>query len=132
MRCRWRGKESAWAYTHLPHQMRGDAGDEMLTGSWDAREQEIMADRDETQVECYAPGFRGLIRARRILVPPTLESLDVNIHGPPAAVYSGSRLRTAQRPFRNGWANTCGAWLQLNPSRFSRRSAGTVEAAARA
>ena len=50
-------------------------------GSWDAREQEIMADRDETQVERYAPGFRDLIRARRILVPPTLESLDANLHG---------------------------------------------------
>ncbi|MFF0001117.1 phytoene desaturase family protein [Streptomyces avermitilis] len=75
------GTESAWAYTHVPHRVRGDAGDDGLTGSWDAREQEAMADRVEAQVERYAPGFRGRIRARRILAPPTLESMDANLHG---------------------------------------------------
>lgn len=47
---------------------------------WDAREQKTMADRAETQVERYAPGFRGLIRARRILAPPTLKSMNGNLH----------------------------------------------------
>ncbi|MET8412742.1 NAD(P)/FAD-dependent oxidoreductase [Streptomyces sp. NPDC005195] len=75
------GTESAWAYTHVPHRVRGDAGDDLLTGSWDAREQSAMADRIEAQVERYAPGFRSLIRARRILAPPTLERMDANLHG---------------------------------------------------
>lgn len=35
----------------------------------------------QTQVERYAPGFRGLIKARRILTPPTLESMNANLHG---------------------------------------------------
>ncbi|WRZ89358.1 NAD(P)/FAD-dependent oxidoreductase [Streptomyces sp. NBC_01007] len=75
------GTESAWAYTHVPHRVRGDAGNDGLTGSWDAREQETMADRVEAQVERCAPGFRGLIRARRVLAPPTLQSMDANLHG---------------------------------------------------
>ncbi|WOX16092.1 NAD(P)/FAD-dependent oxidoreductase [Streptomyces sp. N50] len=93
-----RGTESAWAYTHVPHQVRGDAGDDKLTGSWDAREQETMADRVETQVERYAPGFRGLIRARRILAPPTLESMNANLHG--GAISGGTTALHQQLVFR--------------------------------
>ncbi|MEU0836336.1 NAD(P)/FAD-dependent oxidoreductase [Streptomyces sp. NPDC005969] len=92
------GTESAWAYTHVPHRVRGDAGDDGLTGSWDAREQEAMADRVEAQVERYAPGFRGLIRARRILAPPTLESMDANLHG--GAINGGTTAVYQQLVFR--------------------------------
>ncbi|MER6345929.1 phytoene desaturase family protein [Streptomyces sp. NPDC001595] len=74
------GTESAWAYTHVPLEVGSDAGDEGLTGVWDAKEQEIMADRVERQVERFAPGFRSVIRARRVLAPPTLQSLDANLH----------------------------------------------------
>ncbi|WP_329293820.1 phytoene desaturase family protein [Streptomyces sp. NBC_01455] len=93
-----RGTESAWAYTHVPHRVRGDAGDEGLNGSWDTREQEAMADRVEAQVERYAPGFRGLIRARRILAPPTLEGLDANLHG--GAINGGTTALHQQLVFR--------------------------------
>ncbi|MFD4528300.1 phytoene desaturase family protein [Streptomyces sp. NPDC058470] len=93
-----RGTESAWAYTHVPHHVRGDAGDDGLTGSWSAREQEVMADRVEAQVELYAPGFRGLIRARRILAPPTLESMDANLHG--GAINGGTTAMHQQLVFR--------------------------------
>ncbi|MBK3575671.1 NAD(P)/FAD-dependent oxidoreductase [Streptomyces sp. MBT65] len=93
-----RGTESAWAYTHVPHHVRGDAGDDKLTGSWDTREQEAMADRVETQVERYAPGFRGLIRARRILAPPTLESMNANLHG--GAINGGTTALHQQLVFR--------------------------------
>ncbi|MER6440172.1 NAD(P)/FAD-dependent oxidoreductase [Streptomyces sp. NPDC001185] len=75
------GTESAWAYTHVPQRIRGDAGDDGLTGTWDAREQEAMANRIEAQVERYAPGFRDLIKARRILAPTSLEGLDANLRG---------------------------------------------------
>jgi phytoene dehydrogenase-like protein len=93
-----RGTESAWAYTHVPHRVRGDAGDDGLTGSWDVREQEAMADRVETQVERYAPGFRGLIGARRVLAPPTLESMDANLRG--GAINGGTTAMHQQLVFR--------------------------------
>ncbi|MFH0520006.1 phytoene desaturase family protein [Streptomyces sp. M41] len=75
------GTESAWAYTHVPHEIGADAADEGITGSWDTKDQEVMADRVERQVERFAPGFRALIRARRVLAPPTLEALDGNLTG---------------------------------------------------
>ncbi|MEU2062528.1 NAD(P)/FAD-dependent oxidoreductase [Streptomyces sp. NPDC013455] len=75
------GTEAAWAYTHLPHDVRADAGDEGIRGDWGPVDQERMADRMERQVERFAPGFRSLIRARRILAPPTLEALDANLPG---------------------------------------------------
>ncbi|MEU0008718.1 NAD(P)/FAD-dependent oxidoreductase [Streptomyces sp. NPDC006314] len=74
-----RGTESAWAYTHVPHDIRGDAGDEGIMGDWGPADRERMADRVERQVERFAPGFRSLIRARRVLTPPTLEALDANL-----------------------------------------------------
>ncbi|MFJ8864397.1 phytoene desaturase family protein [Streptomyces sp. NPDC102473] len=93
-----RGTESAWAYTHVPHHVRGDAGDAGLTGVWDAREQEVMADRVEAQVERYAPGFRALVRSRRVLGPPSLERLDANLHG--GAINGGTTAMHQQLVFR--------------------------------
>ncbi|NEY34096.1 NAD(P)-binding protein [Streptomyces sp. PRKS01-65] len=93
-----RGTESAWAYTHIPHDIRADAGEEGITGRWDAREQEIMADRVERQVERFAPGFRQLVRARRILAPPTLQSLDANLRG--GAINGGTTALHQQLFFR--------------------------------
>ncbi|MEU5098009.1 NAD(P)/FAD-dependent oxidoreductase [Streptomyces sp. NPDC020996] len=93
-----RGTESAWAYTHVPRDVRADAGQEGVTGSWDAREQEVMADRVERQVERFAPGFRGLVRARRVLAPTTLQSLDANLDG--GAINGGTTAVHQQLVFR--------------------------------
>ncbi|MFD6284670.1 phytoene desaturase family protein [Streptomyces sp. NPDC060205] len=92
------GTESAWAYTHVPHRIKGDAGDDGLTGSWDTKEQELMADRVERQVERFAPGFRSLIRARRVLAPPTLQALNANLHG--GAINGGTTALHQQLVFR--------------------------------
>ncbi|MER6611829.1 phytoene desaturase family protein [Streptomyces xantholiticus] len=92
------GTESAWAYTHVPHRIKGDAGDDGLTGRWDRREQEAVADRMEQEVERYAPGFRTGIVARRILAPPTLEALDANLSG--GAVNGGTTALHQQLLFR--------------------------------
>ncbi|MFI8348450.1 phytoene desaturase family protein [Streptomyces sp. NPDC085596] len=73
------GTESAWAYTHLPRVVRGDAGDAGLDGSWDATQREIMVDRMEQRVEQFAPGFRARVLSRRVLAPPTLQSADSNL-----------------------------------------------------
>lgn len=93
-----RGTESAWAYTHVPHEIRADAGEEGITGSWDTKDQELMADRVERQVERFAPGFRSLVRARRVLAPPALESLDANLSG--GAINGGTTAMHQQLVFR--------------------------------
>ncbi|GAA2761514.1 NAD(P)/FAD-dependent oxidoreductase [Streptomyces paradoxus] len=92
------GTESAWAYTHIPHEIRADAADEGITGSWDTKDQELMADRVERQVERFAPGFRSLVRGRRILAPPTLEALDANLEG--GAINGGTTALHQQLVFR--------------------------------
>jgi phytoene dehydrogenase-like protein len=74
------GTESAWAYTHVPQTVRGDAGGE-LTGGWNTAEADAMADRIEARVEDYAPGFTDRITGRRILTPPELERRDANLVG---------------------------------------------------
>ncbi|MET9059388.1 NAD(P)/FAD-dependent oxidoreductase [Streptomyces antibioticus] len=92
------GTESAWAYTHVPQTVTADAGDAGLTGAWNAAEEEEMADRVERQVERFAPGFRSLIRARRILAPPTLQSLDGNLRA--GALNGGTAALHQQLVFR--------------------------------
>ncbi|WP_030712561.1 phytoene desaturase family protein [Streptomyces sp. NRRL F-2580] len=92
------GTESAWAYTHLPQRVVSDAGPDRITGRWDTREQEAMADRVEAQVERYAPGFRALIGARRILAPTTLQALDENLHN--GAINNGTTALHQQAVFR--------------------------------
>ena len=74
------GTESLWVYTHLPQQVRNDAGGE-LTGSWDAGEAERFADRMQTMIESHAPGFGSQVLARRILTPAELESRNANLVG---------------------------------------------------
>ncbi|MFE9290266.1 phytoene desaturase family protein [Streptomyces olivaceus] len=93
-----RGTESAWAYTHVPHHVRADAGEEGITGSWDGRERELMADRVERHVERFAPGFRALVRARRVLAPPTLQAMDANLEG--GAINGGTTAMHQQLVFR--------------------------------
>ncbi len=93
-----RGTESAWAYTHVPHDVRADAGDEGITGRWDAKDQELMADRVERQVERFAPGFRSLVRARRVLAPPTLQAMNANLEG--GAINGGTTAMHQQLVFR--------------------------------
>jgi phytoene dehydrogenase-like protein len=74
------GTESAWAYTHVPRTIKDDAGGD-ITGAWDARESAAIGDRVEQRVEQFAPGFRSLIRGRRVLTPPDLERHNPNLVG---------------------------------------------------
>ncbi|MFC9946622.1 phytoene desaturase family protein [Streptomyces pratensis] len=92
------GTESAWAYTHVPHRIKGDAGGDALTGLWDLREQRAMADRIEDEIERWAPGFRSRVRSRRVLAPPTLEAMDANLHG--GAINGGTAAAHQQLMFR--------------------------------
>ncbi|WP_078879290.1 phytoene desaturase family protein [Streptomyces sp. NRRL B-24720] len=92
------GTESAWAYTHVPHSVKGDAGADDLTGRWDSREQEAMADRIEGHIERYAPGFRNKIISRRILAPPALHQADSNLYD--GAINGGTANLHQQLVFR--------------------------------
>jgi phytoene dehydrogenase-like protein len=76
-----RGTESLWAYTHVPQQVRHDAGDGGVTGRWDDTDAQRMAERVQARVEEHAPGFTARVRARRVLAPPDLEALDANLVG---------------------------------------------------
>jgi phytoene dehydrogenase-like protein len=91
------GTETAWAYTHVPQRVRGDAGGD-LKGVWDFGEAEAFADRVEARIEALAPGFRSLIRGRYVATPPLLEAADANLVG--GAVNGGTAQLHQQLVFR--------------------------------
>jgi phytoene dehydrogenase-like protein len=91
------GKDTAWAYTHVPQQVKGDAGGD-LTGSWDERETADIAARVEAEIERRAPGFGALIRARHVFTPPRLEAANSNLVG--GAVNQGTAQIHQQLIFR--------------------------------
>lgn len=74
------GSESVWAYTHVPHMVREDAGGG-IRGVWDDADVQRMADRMQARVERYAPGFGDRVLARRILGPRQMQERDENLVG---------------------------------------------------
>lgn len=62
------GKETAWAYTHVPQ-----------SSTWDGDRTAAFADRMEEQVERLAPGFRALVRTRHVMAPLDLQARDQNL-----------------------------------------------------
>jgi phytoene dehydrogenase-like protein len=92
------GKETAWAYTHVPQRVRADAGGEGLSGTWDGGELERMADRVEARLETVAPGFRSRILARHVVGPRELEAADANLVG--GALNGGTAQLHQQLVFR--------------------------------
>jgi phytoene dehydrogenase-like protein len=74
------GKESAWAYTHVPQRPARDAAGE-LDGDWADEDAERFAERIELEVERLAPGFRALIRRRHVQTPLDLEANNRNLVG---------------------------------------------------
>jgi phytoene dehydrogenase-like protein len=91
------GTETAWAYTHVPQTVRGDAGGD-LEGTWDEAEGKAFAERVEAEIERLAPGFRSLVRARFVATPPVLEASNANLVG--GAVNGGSAQLHQQLIFR--------------------------------
>ena len=75
------GTESAWAYTHVPAEVRGDAGGERISGCWDADDRRRFVERMERRIERHAPGFQDRIIARHVMAPSDLEAADANLVG---------------------------------------------------
>ena len=97
------GTEALWAYTHVPQDSVGDAGDEGIRGVWDDADCERFADRMQRRLERLAPGFGSKILARRVLGPRQLEALDANLVG--GAINGGTSQLHQQLVFRPvpGW-----------------------------
>jgi phytoene dehydrogenase-like protein len=91
------GRETAWAYTHVPQRVKGDVGGE-LRGEWDEREVELFVARIEAQIEQRAPGFGELVRARHVFTPGRLEAANSNLVG--GAINSGTSQVHQQLVFR--------------------------------
>lgn len=92
------GTESMWAYTHMPQDVRRDAGDGGITGRWDHDDCERLADRMQARLERLAPGFGDLVRTRRVLGPRELEARDANLVG--GAINGGTAQLHQQLFFR--------------------------------
>ena len=90
------GKETAWAYTHLPRHIRGDAAGEIT--ALDADGTRRLTDRIEAQIEQQAPGFRSLIRHRHVMTPGDLEEHNPNVFG--GAITGGTMQLHQQLVFR--------------------------------
>jgi phytoene dehydrogenase-like protein len=76
------GKETAWAYTHLPQG--AEPGD--------------LAERMEARIEALAPGFGSLIRRRHVWTPALLEQANENLRG--GALNGGTAQLHQQLIFR--------------------------------
>jgi len=91
------GKDTAWAYTHVPQRVRGDAGG-ALTGRWDEQETAEYVQRIEHEVELLAPGFRDRILGRHVFNPRTMEASNANLVG--GAINNGTAQLHQQLFFR--------------------------------
>ena len=92
------GTESMWAYTHVPQETDGDAGDEGIRGDWGHDDLERFADRMQARFEKLAPGFGSSVLERRILGPAELESRDANLIG--GAINGGTSQLHQELVFR--------------------------------
>ncbi len=63
------GKQTAWAYTHVPRGI-----------NWD-EETERFTERIEAQVARFAPGFRDRILARHVIAPPDFTARNQSLIG---------------------------------------------------
>jgi phytoene dehydrogenase-like protein len=92
------GTESVWAYTHMPQDVRSDAGGDGIVGTWDHDDCERLADRMQTRLEYLAPGFGDLVRTRRVLGPLELQARNANLIG--GAIGGGTSQLHQQLFFR--------------------------------
>lgn len=91
------GRETAWAYTHVPRAVRGDAAG-VLGTTWSDDDTAGFVARMEAEVERLAPGFGRLIRGRHVLTPAGFEAENPNLHA--GAINGGTAQLHQQLVFR--------------------------------
>jgi phytoene dehydrogenase-like protein len=91
------GAETVWAYSHVPRQIRGDAGGE-LGLPFDSSGLNRFADRMQCEIEKLAPGFGDTVRARHVMGPGDLEGHNANLSG--GAIGAGTSQLYQQLVFR--------------------------------
>lgn len=91
------GAETAWAYTHVPRTIAGDAGNE-ISGRWDRDDEAAMTERIENRIEERAPGFKASIIGRHVFTPKTFQTADANLQG--GAINGGTAQLHQQLVFR--------------------------------
>ena len=93
------GKETLWAYSHVPRTISGDAAGEIaIEGEFDASTRERFADRMQARIEALAPGFCSSIRGRHVMAPADLQTRDGNLVG--GAINGGTGQLYQQLVFR--------------------------------
>ena len=80
------GKETAWAYTHIPQ----GAGDDAVVVR--------VVERVEAEIETLAPGFRDLIRGRHVFGPGSMQAANRNLVN--GAINGGTAQLHQQLVFR--------------------------------
>jgi len=75
------GTETAWAYTHVPRSIRGDAAGELGVDGNGRHPNWLpgFLERIENRVERLAPGFRASILGRHHFGPSDMESTNPNL-----------------------------------------------------
>jgi phytoene dehydrogenase-like protein len=91
------GRDTAWAYTHVPRQATGD-GAGVLGTRWSPDDVACFTARIEDQIEALAPGFRSRIRVRRTLAPNAFEAANANMVG--GSINGGTSQMHQQLIFR--------------------------------
>jgi phytoene dehydrogenase-like protein len=91
------GRETAWAYTHVPRELRGDAAGSIPL-PFDESAHERLADRMQERIEELAPGFASSIRGRHVMAPSDLQRRNPNLVG--GAINGGTAQLFQQLVFR--------------------------------
>jgi phytoene dehydrogenase-like protein len=91
------GAETAWAYTHVPREIRSDAAGE-IDVPLDHSGLERLADRMQGEIERLAPGFGASMRGRHLMGPADLEAHNANLSG--GAIGAGTSQLYQQLVFR--------------------------------
>lgn len=76
------GTESMWVYTHVPQDIRGDAGGSIGTsGRLRGAALTEFVERMEARIEANAPGFRSRVLHRDVQGPDDLEAANPSLVG---------------------------------------------------
>jgi phytoene dehydrogenase-like protein len=75
------GTETAWAYTHVPRKLLGDAAGVLPAAAGVGRTDWVagFVERIEERVEQRAPGFRSSILGRHVFAPTDMQATNPNL-----------------------------------------------------